>query len=148
MEYLKYLVDNEYWYFELDEDRYATKQIVIDDKGYHLSCFEDSLAEGVVDPDGFDGDGISRWISSDEFYSEWNHFLSMHAEAWNATKAKYTIGSLCSGHTKAFYPHGQIIEGTDFMGICPIESGSIHEVKDYVVISYDESNMWLILKNV
>ena len=114
MEYLKYLVDNEYWYFELDEDRYATKQIVIDDKGYHLSCFEDCLAEGVVDPDGFDGDGISWWISSDEFYSEWNHFLSMHAEAWNATKAKYAIGSLCSGHTKAFYPQGQIIEGTDF----------------------------------
>ena len=34
MEYLKYLVDNEYWYFELDEDRYATKQIVIYDNSY------------------------------------------------------------------------------------------------------------------
>lgn len=148
MEYLKYLVDNECWYFELDEDRYATKQIVIDEKGYHLSCFEECLAEGVVDPDDFDGEGISKWISSDEFYSEWKRFLNMHAEAWNTTKTRHTIGSLCSGHIKAFYPQGQIVEGTDFMGVCPIESGSIHEVKDYVIIGYDEPNMWLILKMV
>lgn len=146
--YLYYLVDNERWYYELDEDRYAIKQIVINDEGYHLSCFEECLAEVVVDPDGFDGEGISKWISSDDFYDVWNQYLYKHAEAWNVTKTRHSLGSICSGQTKAFYPQGQLIEGSDYMGIFPIESGCIHEVKDYCVVGYDESNMWLILKQV
>ncbi|SEW03192.1 hypothetical protein SAMN05216413_0903 [Ruminococcaceae bacterium KH2T8] len=148
MEYLKFNVDNECWYFELDEDRYATKQIVIDDKGYHLSCLEDCLAEGVVDPDGFDGEGIFKWISSDEFYDEWNHYINEYAEAWNATKTRHTVGSNCSGKIKAFYPQGSLVEGADYIGICPNEQGSLHEVKNYRIIGYDESNLWLILRAV
>lgn len=146
--YIKYLADKEHWYFELDEDGYATKQILIDDKGCHMSCFEDCLAEGVVDPSGFDDEGTSQRISKDEFYDEWNNLLSKHIDAWNATKTKYPIGSICSGKTKAFYPQGQIVEGDDFIGVCQTESTLLHEIKNYSVCDYDESNMWLVLKPI
>ena len=59
-----YLQDegDKYW-IELDGENYAVRQISVDVWGrYHLSCFEDCLAEGV-----FEEKCIEKIISKNEF---------------------------------------------------------------------------------
>ena len=44
-----------YWY-ELDDEGYAYRQIVLDEQGkIHVSCLEDCLAEGPVNEEELDG---------------------------------------------------------------------------------------------
>ena len=80
-----YLQDegDKYW-IELDGENYAVRQISRDTCGrYHLSCFEDCLAEGV-----FEEKCIEKIISKNEFQELWYSCLARFSKQWKSVKTK------------------------------------------------------------
>lgn len=75
----------EYW-FELDDDYYARRQIIIDKitNDYVISCGNDCLAEGVVDLDELEGDKIT--ISQTLFEEKWSDLKKRYEKEWQIQK--------------------------------------------------------------
>lgn len=144
MKYLLIEINNEKWWIELNSDNYATRQIIFDEfEKVHISCFEDCLAEGLINEK--DLDGIITKISKEKFEHIWNSVLSNHMKEWDAIKTKYPIGKCVEGICKYFYPQGAIIVVPDcivlYIGCNTIK---LNQSINSRIIAYDEQNMWLI----
>ena len=146
MEYLLLETDIEKYWYELTNERYATRQILLDEYGeIHISCLEDCLAEGLVDEADLEGT-ISK-ISKEEFDSLWYKYIRKYVNLWEETKKKYPIGTSVQGVYKYFYPQGSIIKGDDFIAVYVGKNPFfIHQLVQYVVKAYDDMNMWLVLE--
>lgn len=143
MRYLLLILENEKYWFELDKNNYANRQIILDEYGeLHFSCLEDCLAEGEIKESNLDGNIINS--SKEEFEKVWQCVLKKHKKRWEFTKKKYSIGKTIQGICKCFYPYGTIIEGDDFIAIYKgRESININQLVSIKVTNYDDINMWI-----
>ena len=107
MKYLLLKLNDEIYWFELEVDSYANRQIVLDKcNEYHISCMEDCLAEGPVNETELLGD-IS-YISEQEFEDVWQLVLEKYKKQWEQIKEKYPIGACVQGVNSYIYPQGTI----------------------------------------
>lgn len=139
-----YLQDegDKYW-IELDGENYAVRQISRDTCGrYHLSCFEDCLAEGV-----FEEKCIEKIISKNEFQELWDSCLARFSKQWKSVKTKYKIGSNVLGRVEYYYPQGIILKGTDFTALYRGKNNyRLHEEVSVRIVKYDDDNMWFVVE--
>ena len=145
MKYLLMKTDQERYWFELDEENFVKRQIVLDeDNQLHISCLEDCLAEGVVNEADLDGETLD--LTNEEFEDVWQSVIGQYKKVWEETKIKYSIGDYVEGVNSYIYPQGIVVIGKDFIAIYDgDESFCINKVVKYKVKSYDATNMWLIV---
>lgn len=136
--------EEKYWY-ELDDDGYANRQIVMDEHSQiHISCLEDCLAEGPITEEDVEGNVIN--FSKQEFDILWQNILKKYEKLWEGVKKKYHIGVYVEGKYSYSYPQGYIFRGNDFIAIYKgTESFCLNQLVRYRVKSYDDVNMWLVV---
>lgn len=132
---------DEYW-IELDEENFARRQIIKDSSGkFHLSCFEDCLAEGSLEELCY-----MNSIIYDEFQQIWNKYLSVNLKNWENVKKKYKIGSRVHLRVEYYYPQGIILKGSDFTAVYIGNNNySLHEEIILQVVQYDDENLWVVV---
>lgn len=146
---MKYLLlksgKEKYWY-ELDDEGYANRQILLDEHcQIHLSCLEDCLAEGLINEEDIDGNIIN--LPKSEFEIIWQNALKKYEKLWEKVKRRYSIGTYVQGEYTYSYPQGNIIKGDDFIAIYKgDESFYLKQLVRYKVKSYDDVNMWLVVE--
>lgn len=146
---MKYLLlksgKEKYWY-ELDDEGYANRQIVLDEHcQIHLSCLEDCLAEGPISEEDMDCNVIN--LSKSEFDILWQNTLKKYEKLWEKVKRKYPIGVYVQGEYNYSYPQGHIIKGDDFIAIYKgNEPFCLKQLVRYRVKSYDDVNRWLVVE--
>lgn len=139
------LGEEKYWY-ELDDEGYANRQIVLDEHNQlHVSCLEDCLAEDPINEADIECGIII--LSKREFDILWHDILKKYEKLWKMTKKKYPIGFNVQGVISYFYPQGTIIKGNDFIAIYEGKDlFCLNKSVQYTVKSYDDTNMWLVLE--
>lgn len=146
---MKYLLlergKEKYWY-ELDDEGYAYRQIVLDEQGkIHVSCLEDCLAEGPVNEEELDG-SITNLLKP-EFDILWQNILEQYEKLWEEIKKRYPVGVWVKGEYIYSYPQGSIIKGVDFIAIYKgDEPFCLNQLVKYKVKSFDDKNMWLVVE--
>lgn len=146
MKYLLIEIGKEKYWFELDNDGHANRQIVLDEHNQiHISCLEDCLAEGSINEKDVEGN-ISK-LSKQEFDNLWRGYLKKYKKTWEEVKKSYPIGVYVRGKFSYSYPQGSIIKGSNFIAIYKgEESFCLNQSVQYRVKSYDNMNMWLIVE--
>lgn len=146
MKYLLLKLNSERYWFELENENYVNRQIVLDEnEEFHVSCMEDCLAEGQINEEDLKGD-ISI-ITREDFEDVWKAVLKKHEKQWEKVKKKYPIGSYVYGVNSYSYPQGTVVKGTDFIALYTGgDSFCINKLSHYKIKSYDNINMWLIVE--
>jgi len=115
---LNYYTSTEYW-FELDDDSVAIRQIVFENGHMQISCKTDCLAEGEIDTDSFSGKVIN--ITADLFETRWRESLSIYQKDWQNQKVRYPVGTAIVAKVMYFYPQGAVLQLKEAKGICVAE---------------------------
>ena len=155
MEYITFSFENETYWLELDEEKYALRQIILSADGFAgISCRDDCLAEGMILTNEIDENIFT--IDNDEFEKIWNIYSFPYLSAWNEEKKKYSLGSQVKGFIKYFYPQDIIMEidkiqGVSDYGTCRKNSAPKslypgHKILG-TVAGYDEKNMRLVISD-
>ena len=146
MKYLLIKFEEEKYWYELDDEGYAIRQIILDEHGQmHVSCLEDCLAEGPVNEEDLEGSIIN--LSRQEFDILWQDTLKKYEKLWEDIKKRYSIGVSVQGEYCYSYPQGDIIRGDDFIAIYKGEKPfCLNQLVQYRVKSYDDVNMWLVVE--
>ena len=146
MQHIYFEFDEHKYYVELNNQRYAVRQITQFPSGrISLSSHENTLAENQMT---IDEDEVL--ISEEKFDELWFKELAVYADEWEKTKAKYPLNTKVTGVVQYFYPQGIIC---DIDGVLAITIDDAYmpddvmlypdDVLDGVVIGYDEENMWV-----
>lgn len=146
MKYLLLELDEERYWFELDDDGYANRQIFLDKYNkFHISCLEDCLAEGSIDE--ADIEGIIINLTEQDFKNVWQSVLKKYEHRWSAIKERYPVGVFVQGVNSYSYPQGTIIKGNNFIAVYQGNAPfCFNKVVRYKVKSYDDINMWLVVE--
>lgn len=147
------------WYFEINEQRIAYRQIVMHEDGSIITSNRKHeqhhfmLAEHPLDPE----EPYYEEINQDEFNRLWNQQLVTSAEHWKQTKSEFPVGASVAGYIEAFFPQGTLInlltqDAVGLVNTALLESLTPAEwmypgyrVKARVS-GYDEINQWVCLK--
>lgn len=145
MKYLLLELDKEKYWFEIGDDNYVNRQIVLDKYNkIHVSCLEDCLAEGPITETYLEGD--IKYLAEHEFENVWQSVLKKYKKQWEKIKKKYPIGTCVKGISRYFYPQGTIIIGKDFIAVYKgSESLCINKSVKYKIKLHDDINMWLVV---
>ena len=146
MRYLLLKLSEEKYWYELDDEGYANRQIVLDEHSQiHVSCLEDCLSEGPINEEDIDGSIIS--LSKQEFDILWQSTLKEHRKLWEGIKKRYPIGVYVQGRYSYSYPQGAVIRGNDFIAIYKGEEPFyLNQLVEHRVKLYDDMNMWLVVE--
>lgn len=138
------------FWFEVDQEGTAFRQVTVDDASgkISVSCLEASLADQYVDTKN-DCEIISR----KEFEEIWRDATSRPRTRWYLEKNKYLPGQSVQVTIKYFYPQGIICIGNEQL-FC-IHSDDILHIPNIslnpgikicgTITGYDEQNMWVLL---
>ncbi|OBZ18863.1 hypothetical protein A8L34_04740 [Bacillus sp. FJAT-27264] len=158
MIYLTECYAKETWYFEVDEEGTAFRQVLIEkgkeSKISNLKRFDFFLSEKELP---LDDPGLKR-ISKEVFEKVWDEINVNQLGTWLEQKEKFPLGTKVEGYIEVFYPQGVIVRipSHEALGVadydeCAKNSQKANMHKDLVVraevIGYDEVNYWFILGN-
>lgn len=146
------------WYFEIDNNGTAYRQIVLDEDGNCITSnrkhdtYHFMLAEHPLDPE----EPYYTEISQAEFEELWMEQLQADMENWHRTQRLFPVGSKVEGFIEAFFPQGTLINlleprAVGLTDTSALESGAPAEwmYPRYRVIAevsgYDEVNQWVLL---
>ncbi|WP_240416787.1 hypothetical protein [Paenibacillus periandrae] len=160
MKYLKVCNSLDTWYFEIDDEGTAYRQ-VLNKLGLNISSnrkhkgydffLSDQKIEYTNPP--------YLLISKNEFDKIWNESLQALIIEWNRIKRELRIGTEIEGYLEIFYPQGLIINLFKHDAIGIVNYGVIenitpsqwlypkHLIKG-TVLGYDEINYWIELGNI
>lgn len=153
MKYIKAqgIEELEYYYFEVDAEMIAYRQVTVMNDCYRVSIAPDFvLAEKEIEL--FEGD---EEISQEQFNEIWNKAVAPYRGDWEQVKQDYARGIAVSGSIMMFYPQGAIIQlsGTAY-AIADTAELRTHTKPELMypgyqvqgtVTGYDDNNFWLIL---
>ena len=147
MKYLCIDFENEHYWLEIGNEGYALRQLIIEANGQcHVSCFEDCLAEGIINEKEIDGYIVP--ITQYEFDIEWNIATTEKRERWNFLRKHYPIGKEVSCKAMYSYPQGWILNAGSLLGIY---QGTLNLQPETSlkgrIVGYDEVNMWVVVSN-
>ncbi|NOU99455.1 hypothetical protein [Paenibacillus planticolens] len=146
------------WYFEVDEEGTAFRQIIINDDGSYIASnrkhetYHFSLADKEID----DNDPHYIRITEDEFEKVWSNYLKAFNDDWKHTKTALPIGKEIEGYIECFLPHGVIVNIFKYnaIGVADYHECSQNTPKEWlcprhvvraIVKDYDELNQWVVL---
>lgn len=105
MQYIKSLFEDEIYYFEVDDQQVAYRQVVVSEGQSKVSIAPDfMLAETEIN---FEPDEKMGLI---EFEMTWESAISPYRKQWDYYKQQYLPGDSVSGTLRMFYPQGCIIQ--------------------------------------
>lgn len=144
MRYLLVVIENERYWFEINDADCVIRQIILDaSEEYHLSCFEDCLAEEKICVSELEGNVME--LSKNEFDDIWRLLIKPHENQWKEIKKKYLQGDCVVGVCSCIYPQGIILKGRDFIAIyIGNKNCQIGQKIQVQIDKYDDDNMWLI----
>lgn len=145
--------EQEYYYFEVDDEMIAYRQVTLMNDCYKLSIApEFYLAEGEIEC--FEGD---EDISQEQFNEIWDKAVASYRVGWEQVKLDYAPGTLVNGIIKMFYPQGVIIQLSDrAYAVADSEELRTHTRPELmypgylvqgVIAGYDDNNLWLVLEH-
>ncbi|WP_226002697.1 hypothetical protein [Paenibacillus sp. BJ-4] len=146
------------WYFEIDSDGVAYRQIVIQDDGTYIASnrkheqYHFLLAEKAID----DMEPFYTKITEKEFEEVWSHYLHTTSAEWHRIKTILPVGTKVEGYIEAFFPQGTLIHifQHDAVGLVDTRSYAEKTPPEWmypkyqitaIVKGYDELNQWVIL---
>ncbi|MFD1991097.1 hypothetical protein ACFSGI_14065 [Paenibacillus nicotianae] len=150
MEYIKSFFEDEIYYFEIDDQQIAYRQMVITDNQSKVSIAPDfMLAETEVEYEPHEK------ISVVEFEIAWESAISTYRKQWDYYKQQYLPGDSVTGVLRMFYPQGCIIQ-LDEHTYAIADRAMLPEQIDGLplgigiavagrVSGYDEQNLWVQL---
>lgn len=154
IQYLKSVIDDEIWYFEIDGEQTAYRQIVARQEG---AC----RVSGS--PDFYLTDQSVEWMEGDiliesaEFEAVWAKAMAPYQEEWNRVRQRYPEGRRVTGAIMFFSIHGIHIALSDggyaVTAYEPVRSRVDHSylyphyLIEGTVQGVDDVNCWLVLGN-
>ncbi|SEQ06166.1 hypothetical protein SAMN02910289_01152 [Lachnospiraceae bacterium RM5] len=145
MKYIFFESEKEKYWIEINDDNFATRQIILSDGLYHVSALEDCLAEGQIINGEFEADFID--ISKKNFEIAWNDALRDYRKIWESIKNNYKLNSNITATLMYFYPQGAIFKVNNiiinYIGENEVQ---LHEKLNMKIVGYDETNMWIITR--
>ncbi|MGZ7444811.1 hypothetical protein ACLD72_025070 [Paenibacillus sp. TH7-28] len=163
MTVLKYVKDIQepgmgIWYFEIDNDGVAYRQMVYQDDGSCITSnrkhdfYHFMLAEHPLDAQ----EPYYKEISQAEFEELWHEQLQLGIEDWHRTQSLFPVGARVEGYIEAFFPQGTLINllvpqavGIADTSALKSETPAEWMYPRYRVIAevsgYDEDNQWVLL---
>lgn len=96
------------WYFEIDNDGVAYRQIVYHDDGTCITSnrkhdfYHFMLAEHPLNTQ----ESCYKEINQAEFEKLWYEQLQLGLEDWRRTKTLFPVGTRVEGYIEAFFPQG------------------------------------------
>lgn len=146
--YLDLSIFNEEYWFELDDDCYARRQMIVNKSknDYVISCRDDCLAEGIIKLEELEGNKLL--ISKYCFENKWTDLKKRYEKEWFNTKKDYCLGDKFEGKCLYSNNNGWIVASDNYIGVYngklqkKLHAGDM--IESYV-IGYDEDNMMLIL---
>lgn len=150
MEYIKSFFEDEIYYFEIDDQQIAYRQIVMNDHYSKVSIAPDfMLAETEVEYEPHEKIGVV------EFEIAWESAISTYRKQWDYYKQQYLPGDSVTGILQMFYPQGCIIQ-LDEHTYAIADRAMLPEQIDGLLLGigivvagrvsgYDEQNLWVQL---
>lgn len=153
MKYIKAqgIEEQENYYFEVDAEMIAYRQVTVMNDCYRVSIAPDFLlAEKEIEL--FEGD---EEISQEQFNEIWYEAVAPYRVDWEQVKQNYARGTVVRGSIMMFYPQGVIIQLSDTAyAIADTAELRTHTKPELMypgyqvqgtVTGYDDNNFWLIL---
>lgn len=145
MKYIFFTFQKEKYWIEVDDSNFAARQIVFSDGSYHVSAFEDCLAEGPVIETEIEEDIVI--ITKADFEKVWEYSTRDYRQTWKLAKYKYHINDYITATLMYYYPQGAIFMTDNviinYKGKVKV---NIHDELRMKVIGYDDTNMWIITR--
>ncbi|MEC0309081.1 hypothetical protein P4H67_20180 [Paenibacillus lautus] len=146
------------WYFEIDNNGTAYRQIVLDEDGSCITSnrkhdsYHFMLAEHPLDPE----EPYYTEISQAAFEELWMEQLQAVQMDWHRTQRLFPVGAKVEGFIEAFFPQGTLINllepgAVGLADTSNLKAGAPAEwmYPRYRVIAevsgYDEVNQWVLL---
>ncbi len=146
------------WYFEIDVDGVAYRQMVVNDDGTCITSnrkhdlYHFMLAEHPIDMK----EPYYKEISQAQFEELWQEQLRLGMEDWYRTQSLFPVGSRVEGYIEAFFPQGTLMNllkphavGITDTSVLKDQTPAEWMYPRYRVIAkvsgYDEVNQWVIL---
>lgn len=108
MKYLLLELDKEKYWFEIEDDNYANRQIVFDEYNeFHVSCQEDCLAENPIIEAYLEGD--VKYLTKHEFENVWQSVLKKYVKRWEKTKKNILLALVCKEYVSIFIHKGVLL---------------------------------------
>lgn len=144
------------WYFEIDQQGVAYRQLVIEDDGKCIASNRKDgddhfmLAEQPIDT------SEAGLIFIEEFEKVWSASLKSTGELWQRQKSLHPVGQRVEGAIEAFFPQGTLITLANTGAVGLADTGELEltgkpqwmyprHVVQAVVKRYDEVNQWIVL---
>ncbi|AIQ59337.1 hypothetical protein [Paenibacillus borealis] len=146
------------WYFEVDEEGWAFRQILLDEgkesKISNQKKYDFFLSETELPLD----DGTLLRITQEEFEEVWSRINKDQTERWVELKSKLPLGTKITGPIEVLYPQGVIVSIPvhDALAIADYDecaanykNRNIHKGLNVTasITGYDEVNYWFVLGN-
>lgn len=160
---LKYLKDIQEpgmgtWYFEIDDNGVAYRQMVYQDVDSCITSnrrhdhYHFMLAEHPLDAQ----EPFYKEISQAEFEELWHDQLQLGMEDWHRTQSLFPVGTRVEGCIEAFFPQGTLINLlepravgiTDTSALKSVTPAELMYPRSRVIAEvsgYDEVNQWVLL---
>lgn len=146
------------WYFEIDNDGVAYRQMVYHDDAICITSnrkheqYHFMLAEHPLDAQ----ESYYEEISQAEFEELWHEQLQLSMEDWNRTQSLFPVGTRVEGYLEAFFPQGTLVnlQEPHAVGITDTSVLRSQTPAEWMyprcrliaeVSGYDEVNQWVIL---
>ncbi|MNO48386.1 hypothetical protein D3C76_387200 [compost metagenome] len=146
------------WYFEIDNDGVAYRQMVYHDDGICITSnrkhdrYHYMLAEHPLDVH----ESYYKEISQAEFEELWHEQLQLGMENWHRTQSLFPVGTRVEGYIEAFFPQGTLInlQEPQAVGITDTSALESETPAEWLypryrvnaeVSGYDEVNQWVLL---
>ncbi|MCI1593053.1 hypothetical protein [Heyndrickxia oleronia] len=146
------------WYFEIDNDGVAYRQMVYHDDGTCITSnrkhnfYHFMLAEHPLNTQ----ESYYKEINQAEFEELWYEQLQLGLEDWRRTKSLFPVGTRVVGDIEAFFPQGTLINlmETQAVGITDTSALQSETPAEWMypryrviaeVSGYDEVNYWVLL---
>ncbi|WP_334074937.1 hypothetical protein [Paenibacillus sp. A14] len=146
------------YYFEVDSDGIALRQIVIEEDGTRISShrkhehYHFMLAERPIDL----SDAYYERIPQARFEGLWSEILLATLEEWRQVKQALPVGMKITGSIEAFFPQGTLVDMFEDRAVGLADTASLRKISppewmypghklEAIVKGYDEVNQWVLL---
>lgn len=146
------------WYFEIDNDGVAYRQMVYHDDGIWITSnrkhdlYHFMLAEHPLDAQ----ESYYEEIRLAEFEDLWHEQLQLGMKDWHRTQSLFPVGTRVEGYIEAFFPQGALINLLEPQTVGITDTSALKSKTPaewmyprFLVIAevsgYDEVNQWVLL---